>query len=235
MVSREGESKSVRKEAGIISRLISSLFTLIAWLIASLIISIIIEWIGMTYFWKEEGLQHATRMLEHEHYYLNQRLLNSNNRAVNTIVDSTKTINQWINKHSQQNYLQWLYKSTLFSWLGKHYNIVEQYIEVIPIVAQVFIARLAIILFSLPAFLIAGVFGAIDGLAERDLRRWGGGRESSNVYNIARKSVLPVFISACVLYLSLPVSIHPGWVIMPFVLFFGFSVRVSFERLKKYF
>ena len=49
----------------------------------------------MTYFWKEQGLQHATRMLEHEHDYLNQRLLNSNNKAVNTIVDTTKTITQW--------------------------------------------------------------------------------------------------------------------------------------------
>ncbi len=44
--------------------------------------------------------------------------------------------------------------------------------------------------------MLAGIFGAADDLIERDLQRWGG-KESSNLYNIARKPIFSVFITAC--------------------------------------
>jgi len=81
----------------------------------------------------------------------------------------------------------------------------------------------------------AGVVGAVDGLVERDLRRWGGGRESSNVFNLAKKSITPAFVLACVVYISLPYSLNPVIVILPFAILLGLAVRISFERLKKYF
>ena len=87
----------------------------------------------------------------------------------------------------------------------------------------------------MPVFVLAGLIGAVDGLVERDLRRWGGGRESSNVFNLAKRSVVPAFVSACVIYISLPFSIDPVVVLLPFALLLGLAVRISFERLKKYF
>ena len=100
---------------------------------------------------------------------------------------------------------------------------------------QTFVIRLALILFSLPIFLVAALVGGVDGLVERDLRRWGGGRESSNVFNLARRSVVPSFVAACVVYISLPFSINPVIVILPFAFLLGLAVRIGFERLKKYF
>jgi integrating conjugative element membrane protein (TIGR03747 family) len=75
----------------------------------------------------------------------------------------------------------------------------------------------------------------VDGLVERDLRRWGGGRESSTVYELAKSAIGPTAIGAWMIYLGMPVSVDPSYVIVPFVFLFGFSVRVTTDRLKKYF
>ena len=233
--SREAPPK--RKEPSLIGRLFSSIINLLFWLLLSLFISIVIEWIGMTWFWPNEGINHSKSMLNYEQQYLNQQLQLNPASYIKPIYNAVQHINQWITQAAKKIHRESLplNGSATLGWLNPYYQQAKVYIEAIPYVAQVFFTRIAIILFSLPAFILSGIYGATDGLTERDLRRWGGGRESSNVYNIARKSILPVFIVACVLYLSLPTSIHPAWVIMPFVVAFGFSVRVSFERLKKYF
>lgn len=226
-----------RKEPGIIGRLLSGIFNLLFWLFISLLLSIAIEWVGMTWYWPDEGVNHSQAMLQHEQHYLNQRLQLHSTQHTQWVNDTIQHINQWITyvENNIHRILQQWNNHTYLGGVSRYYQQSTAYIAAVPYVAQVFFIRVSLIIFSLPAFILSGIFGAVDGLIERDLRRWGGGRESSNVYNIARKSTFPIFILACVMYLSLPVSIHPAWVIMPFVIIFGFSIRVSFERLKKYF
>jgi integrating conjugative element membrane protein (TIGR03747 family) len=125
--------------------------------------------------------------------------------------------------------------SSLQGWGYDLYQRFDDYLEASTYVTQTFIIRLALILFSLPIFLVAALVGGVDGLVERDLRRWGGGRESSNVFNLARRSVVPSFVAACVVYISLPFSINPVIVILPFAFLLGIAVRIGFEWLKKYF
>jgi integrating conjugative element membrane protein (TIGR03747 family) len=125
--------------------------------------------------------------------------------------------------------------SSLQGWGYGLYQRFDDYLEASTYVTQTFIIRLALILFSLPIFLVAALVGGVDGLVERDLRRWGGGRESSNVFNLARRSVVPSFVAACVVYISLPFSINPIIVILPFACLLGLATRIAFERLKKYF
>ena len=74
--------------------------------------------------------------------------------------------------------------------------------------AQVFAVRLASLTLATPVFgLFVGV-ALVDGLVRRDLRRWGGGRESSFVYHYAKKATLPLVVIGWVLYLALPFSLH---------------------------
>ncbi|MBV1889298.1 MAG: TIGR03747 family integrating conjugative element membrane protein, partial [Proteobacteria bacterium] len=120
-------------------------------------------------------------------------------------------------------------------WAYDSYQQCRDYLQASTYVTQTFVIRLALILFSLPIFVIAALVGGVDGLVERDLRRWGGGRESSNVFNLARRSIVPAFIAACVVYISLPISLSPVIVILPFAVLLGLAVRITFERLKKYF
>ncbi len=231
-----------RKEPGLIGQLFSAIVQLVVWLVISLMLSIIIEWIGMIWFWPEQGADHAKTVLAADHAYLNEQLYDQPLKLKNDVIAKTHETVSWIARQS------W-FKTFLnnvpdvpdsgFSSLQKRahdfYQQYRDYFQASTYVTQTFVIRLALILFSLPIFIIAALVGGVDGLVERDLRRWGGGRESSNVFNLARRSIVPAFVAACVVYISLPFSINPIIVILPFACLLGMAVRIAFERLKKYF
>jgi len=233
-----------RKEPGLIGRLLSATVQLAAWLIISLLLSIIIEWIGINRFWAEQGSNHAKTVLAMDQRYLNQSLKNESRVIKGQVVAITVKTVDWV---AQQSWLTTLSTGTPTSkvpmgsivaiqeWLHSLSVRYQDYCQAANYVTQIFVVRLALILFSLPIFLFAVLVGAVDGLVERDLRRWGGGRESSNVFNLAKKSITPAFVLACVVYISLPYSVNPVIVILPFAILLGLAVRISFERLKKYF
>ena len=231
-----------RKEPGIVGQLFSALVQLVAWLLISLLISITIEWIGMVWFWPEQGAQHAKRVLAADQAYLNHQLHDRSLAQKNNVIELTHKTVDWID---EQNWLKTTVQnapaapdgifSTLQTWGDDLYQRYGEYLQASAYVTQTFVIRLTLIFLSLPIFAIAALVGSVDGLVERDLRRWGGGRESSNVFNLARRSVVPAFVSACVVYISLPLSINPAIVVLPFAILLGLAVRIAFERLKKYF
>lgn len=231
-----------RKEPGLIGQLISALIQLMIWLVISLMLSIIIEWLGMIWFWPEQGANHAKVVLAADQMYLNQQLREQSQSTKNDIILLTDDAVSWL---TQQSWLKTIIRnspnapdgsfSVIQGWGDKLYQCFGAYLQASTYVTQTFVIRLALILFSLPIFLVAALVGGVDGLVERDLRRWGGGRESSNVFNLARKSVVPSFVAACVFYISLPFSISPAVVILPFATLLGLATRIAFERFKKYF
>lgn len=231
-----------RKEPGLIGQLFSALVQLVVWLVISLMLSIIIEWIGMIWFWPEQGADHAKTVLAADNAYLNQQLYDQSLKIKNDVIATTHEAVNWI---ARQSWFKTLLNnvpdvpdsrfSSLQQWVHDFYQQYRDYLQASTYVTQTFVIRLALILFSLPLFAIAAVVGGVDGLVERDLRRWGGGRESSNVFNLARRSIVPAFVAACVVYISLPFSINPVIVILPFAGLLGMAVRIAFERLKKYF
>ena len=99
---------------------------------------------------------------------------------------------------------------------------------------QVFSVRLAILCLATPVFLLFSLIGLIDGLVQRDLRRWGGGRESSYLYHYAKNSVWMFMLGAWVCYLALPVSLHPVFIVLPFAILFAISISVTASTFKKY-
>ena len=231
-----------RKEPGLIGQLFSALVQLVVWLVISLMLSIIIELIGMIWFWPEQGADHAKTVLAADNAYLNQQLYDQSLKIKNDVIATTHEAVNWI---ARQSWFKTLLNnvpdvpdsrfSSLQQWVHDFYQQYRDYLQASTYVTQTFVIRLALILFSLPLFAIAAVVGGVDGLVERDLRRWGGGRESSNVFNLARRSIVPAFVAACVVYISLPFSINPVIVILPFAGLLGMAVRIAFERLKKYF
>lgn len=97
-----------------------------------------------------------------------------------------------------------------------------------------FLIRLAILILSLPVFLLFGFVGLSDGLMQRDLRRWCGGNESGFIYHWAKKFALPVLITSWIIYLAIPASIHPNYIITPFAVLFGLTLLVMASKFKKY-
>jgi integrating conjugative element membrane protein (TIGR03747 family) len=109
-----------------------------------------------------------------------------------------------------------------------------QYVIAAMQVTQVFALRLVILTLATPVFGLFSLVALVDGFVQRDLRRWGGGRESSFVYHWAKRSAMPLLVLSWVIYLALPVSLHPSFVVLPFAGLFALSVAVTASSFKKY-
>ena len=84
-----------------------------------------------------------------------------------------------------------------------------------------------------PYFYLLPLYGG-DGLVQRDLRRFGVGRESVFKYHHAKKVVFPVMLLAWGLYLSISFSIHPNWILIPSAIFLGLTILFTASSFKKY-
>ncbi len=222
--------------------LIGAVLRLIFWLIVSLLFSILIEWIGMTFWWDDEGAAHSRGMLTTEIGYLSGDLRRT------ALVSDTAA---YARAFADTSY-EWLWQRTglarairraanppdaasaLQQGIYNLYSAVADYVVAAATITQVFAVRVAVLTLAMPAFAMASLVGAIDGLARRDLRRWGGGRESSFLYHHAKRWIWPTFITAWVVYLSLPFSLHPALAVLPFAAGVGLLVAVTTSSFKKY-
>ena len=100
-------------------------------------------------------------------------------------------------------------------------------------VTWVFSVRLAILSLATPVFLLFSLVALVDGLVQRGLRRWGGGRESLFVSHYAKKAVLPLVVITWVTYLALPFSLDPMFIVIPFATLFAFAEVVTASTFKK--
>ena len=228
---------------GAVSRVLTGIAQCLKWILVSLVFSILIEWVGMVFWWEEQGLAHSRQMLVNELQFLGADFHRS-----------------WLTEHPMQfasdlsdrfyyfafewtgivDLIQWITPTPIIEEPGVRpvlhalYRPVADFVLAGMQITQVFAVRLAILTLATPVFGLFTLVALVDGLVRRDLRRWGGGRESSFVYHYAKKAALPLIVTAWVLYLALPVSLHPSWIILPFALIFGFAVTITASTFKKY-
>jgi integrating conjugative element membrane protein (TIGR03747 family) len=228
---------------GAISQVLTGFAQCLKWLILSLVFSILIEWIGMAFWWEEQGVAHSRQMLVNELQFLGADFHRS---------WLTSQPMQFASDLSERFYtiaFEWTCLIDLIQWvtpvpsakesgvrplLHRLYRPVADYVLAGMQITQVFAVRLAILALATPVFGLFALVALVDGLVLRDLRRWGGGRESSFVYHYAKKASIPLIIMAWVLYLALPFSLHPSWIILPFALAFAFAVTITASTFKKY-
>jgi|TARA_R110001599_G_scaffold22821_1_gene84067 integrating conjugative element membrane protein (TIGR03747 family) len=243
MVERGSAHPAQTAQQGTLTRLLGRVSQAVYWLLFALLFSIVLEWLGMVFWWPDEGLRHSREMLEAEVGYLQadfRRSLVSSDPAhfAQTVADKAYVaLFEWTRL---VDLLGWLGKPTMAGESGLRvrlhqlYQPLAHYILAALQITQVFALRLAILILATPVFLLFGVIALVDGLVRRDLRRWGGGRESSFVYHWSKRSALPLLVTAWVIYLALPFSLHPSWVILPFATLFALSIAITASAFKKY-
>lgn len=102
-------------------------------------------------------------------------------------------------------------------------------------VAQDTLLRLAIAAFAAPAFLLACLLGLVDGLVRRDLRRWGGGRESSFIYHNAKRYTIWALTGGFTLYLAWPFGgFNPAYMVLFFTALVALTLSTTVAAFKKY-
>ena len=142
-------------------------------------------------------------------------------------------------KSGLESLLEWAFDSNPSGkWLIIHIKStirsLADYIVAAITIIQLFAVRLSILVLAIPAFLLFGAVGLVDGLVQRDLRRWGAGRESAFLYHNAKRTILPFLSMPWIVYLAMPNTIHPNYVILPFAIFFGISISITASSFKKY-
>ncbi len=227
---------------GLISKGLTAAAQAVKWLLFSLVFSIVIEWVGMLLWWPGEGLAHSRTMLANEISYLDSDFRRSivtsdPARFARRVADGTYHYLFEVTQITQ--FIRWvspprMNERGLRPTLHQAYRPIAEFVIAAMQVTQVFSVRLAILLLATPVFLLFSLVALVDGLVRRDLRRWGGGRESSFVYHYAKKAAIPLVVLAWVVYLALPVSLHPTFIVIPFATLFALAVTVTASTFKKY-
>ena len=187
----------------------------------SLLMSVAVEWVGMTWWWPEQGSGHAEGVLRREAGYLNADFRPA---AAGILHGADRA---WFYA------FEWTGLAAGLRWLGGTAR-VDEYVKAALLTVQVLIVRLVLLAFSAPAFVGFGLVGLAGGLTLRDIRRWSAGREFGGVYHAAKRTAPRVLFAAAFVYLAIPFAVHPTAVIVPGAALFGVSALVVAASFKKY-
>lgn len=214
---------------------------LLGLLFASLIFSIVLEFVGMLWFWPEQGWHHRHAMWFSELGWLSDHFKNSLlvKEPAHATAKVLQHLNEWVVVRSG-----WARSDTQLKLLSQEMSMQGQFAEAYVVLQDyllaalftvfTFVVRLAVLTLAMPLFLMAVITGAVDGLMRRDLRKFRADRESSFVYHRAKRMLLPLIVSPWMIYLSLPWSIHPNWILLPCASLLGYMVAITATTFKKY-
>lgn len=230
------------KKRGFFTTLLWELpWQIIGVLLASLLFSLILEYIGIFFFWAEEGAQHSYQIMLIERTYFAESFTQSVFLSSPVI-----TAIHWFTAFSQgmQDSLLKIPLSAIKTGNGVTDGINvgviqaiqagEQYLLATFFVLQIVMMRVTILVLSIPLFILVIIVGVVDGLVRRDLRRYGAAYESSFLYHHAKRIIKPVIYIPCVLYVSLPFAVYPNILLLPSILLIGMAISVTVGSFKKY-
>jgi len=193
-------------------------------LVLALVVSIVCEWVGLLFFWPEQGTSHSHNMIVNEVSYLQRSTLNNPfiSSTDESIASSIRFIDQVYGFVAVNVFLQ-----DKIEWLAL--GIVSAIN-----ITKVFVLRLLVMALSTPTFLVFGLVGFVRGLSAREIRRWGVGRESSGMYGLYIKLLPETFFGLWFVYLSMPFSLNPFYIVGPAAIMFSVLIANTSYRFKKY-
>jgi integrating conjugative element membrane protein (TIGR03747 family) len=234
------------QQQGLFAQIVTLPFRFLGVLTGSLFLAVLIEWVGMLILWPDQGWHHAQAMLHHETDqlaadFVDSLVVHEPAHTAQVWLDATyrlvfvKTgLLAWIRDADAQTHANSMRGSDLRHYLGLIAVHLEDYLLAALYTCLTFLVRLLVLIMVLPLFAMAAFTGFVDGLARRDIRRFGAGRESGFLHHRARATVMPLAVCPLVTYLALPVSLDPLFVLLPCAALLGLSIDVSVGSFKKY-
>lgn len=190
--------------------------------------AVLIEWVGIKLWWPEEGAGHSERLLVAEWRHLDRDTAEALRSSA--AADSLRRGEAVLGRHLGATYAALCRATTC----GESLAALSLYVSSARNIAKLFVVRVVVLAVAAPLVLLFGLVGLSEGLLRRDLRRWGGGRESSFVYHRSKALLGPLTFSASALYLASPIAIHPSWVLIPFGAAFGVVIAAVSGTFKKH-
>ncbi|PLA73955.1 hypothetical protein CYQ88_08300 [Hydrogenovibrio sp. SC-1] len=221
----DSASQAENTKKGLFLTLLDIVVALIMTYLGSLFLSVIIELLGIFFnWWDLPGALHAKASLKKELEWLNSDFKEIMIAPVEIALFALKLMYEYV---IEASHLTWLIEKL-------QGTVLEQYFIAIAYTIELNAVRLAVIVMSLPAFILFGIYAIVDGLNERDVRTWSGGRESSFVYHHTKRWITTFIYLPIIVYLSSPWSIHPSLFMLAFALPFSYAIWLATMYFKKY-
>lgn len=216
-------------------------------LMGSLLLSIVIECVGMYCFWPDQGWHHAQGMLDYELAQLSSQfprslLVQEPGHTAQQVINGAY---EWI--FVKTSLLEWIEHASAHArapsqsntwdiryYLSQIYRWTEGYLIAAAFTVLTFLVRLLVLILTLPLFVMAAFVGFVDGLVRRDIRKFGAGHESGFVYHRAKAALMPIAVMPWILYLTLPISVHPLLILLPCAVLLAVVANITASSFKKY-
>lgn len=241
--SEQQRQSDKTKRHGVFSKVVLFMMALPMTVMVTMIISILVEW-GLIWhcndgpgtticawvdFQPGMGVDHSRKMLQTEAGYINQHFKNS--LMGSTPVQLIGELIIWVDDHifrrmGIDDYIRQSNQEKGWAW---------NYFVSAYLIIKVVILRLCILFLSIPAYILFAFVGLVTGLVQRDLRKWGAGRESTDKFELSSKLISLSIVLCFVIYLTWPDSINPTLIIVPFAAMFGYALHLTASNYKKYF
>lgn len=202
----------------------------VAWLFLSVVIGTVLDWLGMLAGWW--GPDHSLTVLSQDIAWLGEHFTTSilGRSPAEVALAISRAVHDYLSFQVQPSP-----RDSAFIALAKQTALtVQPYWQGVIFSAMNTVVRLFIILLSAVFFIVVFVVALIDGLVERELRKEGGGIEHAAVFHHAKIWVSRPLAWSPIVYLSVPVSINPAWVVLPSALVFGMATYIAFFTFRKY-
>lgn len=172
MTTRTAESHPSQRR-GLLAATLGFVAKGLFWLAMALVFSIVLEWVGMIFWWPEEGVQHSRDMLLRELAYLDEdfkRSVMTSHPAEFAQRFAEHFHHYLFEKTGVIELIQWIHaplsagETGLRPRLHRIYWPVAAFVMAGMAIVQVFAVRLAILVLALPVFVLFGLLAIVDGL-----------------------------------------------------------------------
>ncbi len=106
------------------------------------------------------------------------------------------------------------HEKILISIFGRGLSFILDFFKIMLVSGELVLARLTNIFFIFPTVLLTLFVFFIDGLVQRDIRKFSGGRESALIYHQAKSFSFFFLSNGIFIYLVLPISINADFILI---------------------
>ena len=223
--------------------LLGSVLKSIFFVIATFILATILEWGGMHSWWKNAS---ETRLYERTQLEI-QRIESSVNTSFDrhwfrratsyssALSDRLLVPFEQYLEAQQQNLVETPQSmSAVVKATAQIRQSINRHLMVAIEVYRAWSFRLLTFMFGILSISPLLIVGLIDGLVRREIRRWGGGRESAWLFVFASKSLFPVLVLFLGIYVLWPWSFSFAWINILMGVCWGLALSLAIAKFKKY-
>lgn len=201
----------------------STAFSMMINVITVMTLIIVMGWLILAIWFVGRGIVKPLQVRQEIHHIVKNQM-----ESNYVIGESENNIIQYVN---QLNFGSLLIH---VKYLSKFKNEINNIFDILYLVTKIVIHRLWIFISSLPLLFSILFIMIVDGLGQRDIRKFQGCRESTFFFHRIKPLTSKIFYLFLLVYICMPIHILPHIVLFPMMISFAFLVMVTIKNYKKY-